>query len=132
MRVTNNNIQTLNDNEVFVFGSNESGKHGAGAAALAYKKFGAVWGKGFGLWGDTFAIPTKDLNIQTLSIDEIRIYVNMFQSIAKDCSDLTFLVTEIGCGLAGYTPKDIAPLFYRSINIENIHLPESFWNILRY
>lgn len=131
MRITPNNITELKDNEIFVFGSNEAGIHGAGAAALAYKKFGAVYLNSFGQMGKSYAIPTKDKNIETLSIGEIEHYVNQFIDYAITWNDSIFLVTEIGCGLAGYTPEIIAPLFSEAVNIENIYLPERFWAILK-
>jgi len=96
---------------VFVFGSNLAGVHGAGAAKYALETQGAVWGQGIGHFGDSYAIPTKDRDIRTLPIDVIRVHVNGFIEYARNCPELTFQVTPIGCGLAGYTPKDIAPLF---------------------
>ncbi len=113
-----------------MFGSNESGIHGAGAASLANKKFGAIFNLGFGSAGQTFAIPTKDWNIQTLPINIIKFYIERFIECAVIDSEHTYLVTEIGCGLAGYKSNDIAPLFEKAKYIENIHLPESFWQIL--
>lgn len=98
---------------VFVFGSNEAGVHGAGAARHALEHHGAVWGYGLG-WGrhlKSFAIPTKDLKIKTLSLDRIRAYVETFIEVAKDNPEETFNVTRIGCGLAGYQDQDIAPMF---------------------
>lgn len=131
MRTTPENIDVLNGSECFVFGSNFSGIHGGGAARLAYDKFGAIWGQGIGLQGDTYAIPTKDYGIKrTLRIDEIKPYVDEFIEYARMTPQNTFLVTQIGCGLAGYEPKDIAPLFKEAKDIHNIHLPESFWTIL--
>lgn len=96
---------------VFCFGSNEAGIHGAGAAAYAYKKEGARWGEGYGRYGNSFAIPTKNRQLQTLSLSWIRGYVEGFKAYAAGQSDLEFKVTQIGCGLAGYEPKDIAPMF---------------------
>lgn len=130
MRVTNNNIGELKENEIFVFGSNTAGIHGAGAALLAYKKFGAKLGVGFGLEGRSFALPSKDNDIKTMPLANIKNYIDMFIQFAKDKSNLTFLVTEIGCGLAGYKPEDVAPLFEKAVEVENIHLPERFWNVL--
>jgi hypothetical protein len=124
VRTTPDNISSLESNEIFVFGSNRKGIHGAGAARLAYKKFGAEWGVDFGSTGRTFAIPTKDLNIKTLPIKDIKLYVELFLSHAKAKKDLIFLVTQIGCGLAGYTPKDIAPLFKGATS--NVILPQVF------
>jgi hypothetical protein len=104
---------------VFVFGSNEAGIHGAGAAKDAYKNHGAQWGKSYGHYGDSFAIPTKDEDIQTLSLYEIGEYVKGFVRYAKGHHRLKFRVTRIGCGLAGYEDKDIAPLFnFAPINCE--------------
>lgn len=110
-------ITYLEENEVFVFGSNESGIHGAGAAKLALK-WGAVWGQAEGLQGKSYAIPTKDKTIQnTLSISEIKLYVDRFIEYTKTRNDLIFLVTEIGCGLAGLRPKEVAPLFKDAIDV---------------
>jgi len=131
MRITPNNIKSLKDNEIFVFGSNESGIHGAGAAKLAKTLWGAIYGKAEGIQGRCYAIPTKNKDIsKTLSVDQIQIYVDNFINFAKCYPTLIFLVTEIGCGLAGLTPKQVAPLFKNSVDIENIYLPESFWKEL--
>tara|TARA_R110000850_G_scaffold34024_1_gene92226 strand:- start:31738 stop:32130 length:393 start_codon:yes stop_codon:yes gene_type:complete len=128
-------ITKLEKNEVFVFGSNESGIHGGGAALQACKSFGAKWNKGFGFhftpMGRTFAIPTKDWNINSLTLDIIELYVYRFIEYTKTRDDLVFLVTEIGCGLAGYTPEDIAPMFEFALNRSNIVLPERFIKILK-
>ncbi|MDR0757478.1 MAG: hypothetical protein LBF85_06515 [Tannerella sp.] len=116
-------IKSLEKDEIFVFGSNLDGFHGGGAAALAMK-WGAVWGQGTGLQGQTYAIPTM-----FDSAAEIKPFADEFMSFAKAHPELTFLVTEIGCGIAGFTPDDIAPLFKPAIdeNIENVYLPESFY-----
>lgn len=119
-------ITKLKKNQVFVFGSNLKGIHGKGAALDAYKKFGATWGRCHGLDGNTYGIPTKDENFQPLSIERIRKYVDNFIEDATNYPEMEFLVTEIGCGLAGYTPRDIAPLFEKAKNIKNIILPENF------
>lgn len=130
MRTTNNNIQKLKKNEIFVFGSNESGKHGKGAAKLAMK-WGAKWNVAEGLQGSTYAIPTKDKSIKnTLKLSEIEKYVDSFVNFATHNVNLTFMVTEIGCGLAGLKPIQIAPLFRDCINVKNIYLPERFWEVL--
>ena len=129
-RITNPNIKNINDNEIFVFGSNLSGIHGGGAARFAMN-FGAIYGNGIGIQGNTYAIPTKSHGIErTLDIDEIESYVSEFLEFAKAHKEYTFLVTEIGCGLAGLIPEDVAPLFVNAINIENVHLPERFWKII--
>lgn len=118
-------ITELQANEVFVFGSNLAGRHGAGAAKQALK-WGAIYGVGVGHRGKTYAIPTKDENIQTLPLYQIKEYVKEFISYAKDRPEI-FLVTAIGCGLAGYQPKDIAPMF-NDVS-KNIVLPKEFTNV---
>ena len=123
-------VQNLEENQIFVFGSNEVGRHGAGAAKTALR-WGAKRGQGIGLQGQTYGIPTKDSSIKTLGLGKIRKYVTEFIEFAQSKHELTFLVTEIGCGLACYKPEDIAPMFEKAINIVNIHLPESFWKILQ-
>lgn len=128
MKYTPENITDLKENEIFVFGSNESGIHGAGAAKLAYDKFGAIWRQGVGLQGKTYAIPTKDYGIKTLDLDEINDYVKEFILFAKQNTNFTFLVTQIGCGLAGYSANEIAPMFRDSP--ENVILPLEFHNVL--
>lgn len=128
MKYTPENITKLEPNEIFVFGSNLAGRHGAGAALLALKKFGAISGQGFGLMGQSFGIATKDERIQTLPLDRIQVQVNKFLRFAENNPEKTFLVTQIGCGLAGYSPRDIAPLFKGVPS--NVVLPENFSEIL--
>ena len=129
-RITPEYIKKLGEKEIFVFGSNQSGRHGAGAAKTALG-WGAAWGQAEGMQGRTYGIPTKDSSVlKTLSIDEIKPYVDRFIEFAKTRPDLSFLVTEIGCGLAGLKPKDVAPLFKAAIDQENIHLPDRFWHKL--
>jgi len=130
MRVTDNYITVLKANEIFVFGSNLAGIHGAGAAKMAHELFGAKWGIGYGLEGQSFALPTKDRQIETLTLTQIKHFVDQFIKFAKRKPQLTFLVTEVGCKLAGYEPHQIAPLFKDAVEVENIHLPERFWNVL--
>lgn len=96
---------------IFVFGSNEAGIHGAGAARHAHKHKGAVWGKGLGHHGDSFAIPTKDKTISSLPLSDINTYVLLFLAYARANPQLEFQVTAIGCGLAGFEAWQIAPLF---------------------
>lgn len=107
---------------VFVFGSNESGVHGAGAAKFAYEKKGARWGKCYGHHGDSFAIPTKDEFIETMPLERIQQYVQGFLAYAKGHRKLTFQVTCIGCGLAGLKHEDIAPMFKNAP--KNCHFDE--------
>mgnify|MGYP000015460820 FL=1 len=125
-RITPNHITELKPNEIFVFGSNLRGYHGGGAARLAMNQWGAVWGQGTGLQGQTYAIPTMQGGIGT-----IRPYIDQFIKFAQNDPERTFLVTEIGCGIAGFRPADIAPLFKNAINIPNIWLPQRFWEILQ-
>lgn len=125
-RITPNHITELKPNEIFVFGSNLQGYHGGGAARLAMNKWGAVWGQGTGLQGQTYAIPTMQGGTET-----IRPYIDQFIKFAQNDPERTFLVTEIGCGIAGFRPADIAPLFKNAINIPNIWLPQRFWEILQ-
>lgn len=99
-------------NDIFVFGSNQAGRHGKGAALFARKHHGAKYGQGYGLQGQSYAIPTKDEHIKTLPLDTIQIYIEDFIKFAKEHPELTFNITKIGCGLAGYKwDKDIRPLF---------------------
>lgn len=100
--------------EIFVFGSNLAGIHGAGAALLAAQRYWARPKVGVGRAGQSYAIPTKDCNIQTLDIETITHYVNEFIDYADDHPDLDFYVTRVGCGLAGYTDEQIAPLFFHA------------------
>lgn len=121
-------ITFLAINEIFVYGANEAGIHGAGAAKDAMN-WGAVYGK-FKFSGKTYGIPTKDSNLGTLPLSKIKFYVDEFLIFATDHPEYAFLVTPIGCGLAGYSEKDIAPLFKRALDMENVDLPESFRNFL--
>ena len=108
-RTTPENINSLAENQIFVFGSNLSGRHGKGAAKTALG-WGAKWGQSKGLQGRTYGIPTKDASIRrTLTIEEIKPFVDEFIEFAKGNDNLIFLVTEIGCGLAGLKPKEVAP-----------------------
>ena len=117
-RFTPEFITELEPNEIFVFGSNLEGMHGGGAAYIAYRKFGAVMGQGVGLQGQSYGIPT----MQGV-VDTIKPYVDEFIDFAKQHQELTFLVTRIGCGIAGFTDGEIAPLFEAAHNIKNIVLP---------
>lgn len=123
-RVSNDRIDHLEENEIFVFGSNASGYHGGGAAAYAMRKFGAVWGQGEGLQGQSYAIPTME------GIAEMSEAIKRFTSFAAEHSELRFLVTRVGCGVAGYSASQIAPLFKECIPLENVALPSDFWDVL--
>jgi len=128
-RITNDHITSLKDNEIFVFGSNTKGRHGKGAAKTA-TKWGAIYGQGVGLQGQTYAIPTKGDNLEVLPIDKIRIFIDEFIDFASKNKNMIFLVTSIGTGLSRYSPIDIAPLFKKSKHILNIHLPKDFWDFI--
>lgn len=118
-------ITELKPNEIFVFGSNLAGAHGGGAARLAYNRFGAIWGQGVGLQGQSYAIPTMQGGVET-----IKPYVDEFIRFAKQHPKFKFLVTRIGCGIAAFTPEEIAPLFKDAIEVKNVILPEDFVEVL--
>ncbi len=124
-RITPRWIDSLKENEIFVFGSNLAGMHGGGAARIARLHFGAVMGQGIGLQGQSYAIPTMQGGVET-----IRPYVDDFIAYAKHHQELHFLVTPIGCGIAGFEAEDIAPLFESAKRMKNISLPESFWEVI--
>lgn len=124
-RISPNIINDLNENEIFVFGSNLEGSHGGGAAAIAARKFGAIWGQGVGLQGQSYAIPTMHGGIPA-----IKPYVDEFIEFAKNNAELDFLVTRIGCGIAGFLEEEIAPLFKNATSVENVYLPDTFWGII--
>ena len=118
-------INSLEKNEIFVFGSNLQGMHGGGAARVALERFGAVWRQGTGLQGQSYAIPTMHGGV-----DVIAPYVNDFIAFAKEHPELKFLVTEIGCGIAGFSVSEMAPLFKEALEVENVYLPERFVEVL--
>ena len=124
-RVSPDMIRNLNAQEIFVFGSNLQGMHGGGAARVAVSKFGAIMGQGVGIQGQSYAIPTMQGGVET-----IQPYVDEFIEFAKAQSEYKFLVTRIGCGIAGFTDSEVAPLFKEALTVENIYLPESFLNEL--
>jgi hypothetical protein len=131
-RITEDRITTLKPNEIFVFGSNTAGRHGAGAAKTAMG-WGAKYGQGEGLQGKTYGIPTVNAAITNkLNVNKIAKYVDTFIQFAKNHPEMIFLVTEIGCGLAGHEVKDMAPLFKEAKDVSNIHLPNKFWRILNH
>lgn len=119
---------------VFVFGSNTGGRHGKGAALAALRKYGAIYGQGEGMQGNSYAIPTKGVHptsgrLYTLSLDIIKLAVLEFIDYADNHPELTFQLTPIGCGLAGYKPEQIAPMFKNApLNVE---LPPEFRAVLR-
>lgn len=120
-RTTPERITSLQPNEIFVFGSNLRGMHGGGTAYIAHQKFGAIMGQGVGLQGQSYAIPTMQGGVET-----IKPYVDDFIEFARMNKKLTFLVTRIGCGIAGFRDEEIAPLFEAAHEVENIVLPEGW------
>lgn len=130
-RITPELVEDLLPGEIFGFGSNLSGNHSKGAAKTAMK-WGAIYGQGIGLQGRTYGIPTKPKSVrQVLPLDKIAVYVHGYTEFARNNPQLTLLTTEIGCGLAKYRPKDIAPLFEDAVHIDNIRLPARFWHKLK-
>ena len=124
-RISPDLITQLKEGEVFVFGSNAQGLHFGGAARVAVNRFGALMGQGEGLQGQSYAIPTME------GLESTRAAVRRFIDYARNHPELTFLVTPIGCGIAGHTPSDIAPMFHSALPLANIWLPESFWEVLK-
>lgn len=121
MRTTLDYITELKPNEVFVLGSNLAGFHGGGAARIAYERFGAEWGVGVGPTGKCYAIPTMQGGVET-----IRPYVDEFIRYAEQHPEQTFLVTRIGCGIAGFSDAQIAPLFASARDLQNVALPKGW------
>lgn len=125
MNYTPENITSLEPDEIFVFGSNLAGIHAGGAARVALERFGAIMGQGVGIQGQSYAIPTMQGGVET-----IKPYVDEFIELASEWDQTTFYVTRIGCGIAGFTDEEIAPLFAEALNLYNIRLPKSFVDIL--
>ena len=125
-RITPGWILHLDENQIFVFGSNTRGIHDGGASFTAVANFGAIVGQAEGPQGKSYAIPTDGA-----SIDEIQNSISRFVLYAKAHPKLTFLVTEIGCGTAGFHPMEIAPLFKDACSIHNIYLPKQFWKHIK-
>lgn len=119
--IASDKIDFLEKDEIFVFGSNLEGKHLGGAAKAAHNRFGAQWGVGVGLTGQTYAIPTMQGGIET-----IKPYVDQFIEYAKEHQENKFLVTRIGCGIAGFKDEEIAQLFMKATSLKNVYLPISF------
>lgn len=122
---TPENIERLGQDDIFVFGSNLQGLHMGGAARVAYEKFGAEWGNGVGIQGQSYAIPTMQGGVET-----IKPYVDDFIKLAREWDQNTFYVTRIGCGIAGFTDEEIAPLFDEAYDLYNVRLPKSFAEII--
>jgi hypothetical protein len=126
-KITPENITRLKPNEIFVFGSNYDGRHGKGAALTALKKFGAKPGHGVGLMGQSYGLATVGHRLKKLGLEAIDLQVHKFLRCAASHPDLEFLVTQVGCGLAGHKVKDIAPMFFKYGITENVSLPECFY-----
>lgn len=124
-KYTPEHITHLEPDDIFVFGSNLHGKHSGGAARVAMHRFGAVWGQGVGLQGQSYAIPTMQGGVET-----IKPYVDQFIEFARECDQNTFYVTRIGCGIAGFKDEEIAPLFDEAYDLYNVRLPQSFAAII--
>lgn len=122
--ITPSQVNVLADEEIFVFGSNFQGAHMGGAARVAKEKYGAVWGIGEGLQGKSYAIPTME------GLENLAPAVQRFTSFARQHRELKFFVTAIGCGIAGYQPEEIAPMFLDAAYLPNVYLPLSFWKVL--
>lgn len=119
-------ITELKANEIFVFGSNLQGSHGGGAALAAYRKFGAIWGQGVGLQGQSYGIPTMHGGVEV-----IKPYVDEFIRFAEANPQMKFLVTRIGCGIAGFSVAEMAPLFRNAIEVGNVILPKDFVEVIQ-
>ena len=118
--------------EIFVFGSNLAGRHGKGAALCALQEHGAIYGQGWGPQGSSYAIPTKDENLKPLTLNEIKVCIAEFLDHAEDMLGCGYIfnVTPIGCGLAGYKPEQIAPMFKDALSLPNVKLPKEFLDVL--
>ena len=122
---TPEHITVLAADEIFVFGSNLGGNHDGGAARVALQKFGAIYGQGVGLQGQSYGIPTMQGGVETIAP-----YVNQFIEFAEAHPEYFFYVTRVGCGIAGFTDREIAPLFKKALNLKNVCLPETFVKLL--
>ena len=123
-RITPDLITALKPGEIFVFGSNAQGMHAGGAARFALEHFGAEWGVGEGLQGRSYAIPTME------GLDSLKFAVDRFIAFAGQHPEYKFLVTPIGCGIAGYRESQIGPMFEHAATLPNVCLPASFWAVL--
>ena len=127
MRITPDFIEELTPGQIFVFGSDEDGRHDGGAARIALERFGAVYGQGRGLQGQSYAIPTMGKSLASIgrTVDE-------FIWFADAHPEMNFLVTRIGCGIAGFRDEEIAPFFATAVGLPNVYLPASFWKVISY
>jgi hypothetical protein len=129
-KITPTNITKLKRNEIFVFGSNLLGNHAGGAALLAVQSFGALNGYPIGIQGQSYAIPTLTESMSKVMLPDLQIYIDSFLKYATETPKKKFLVTEIGCGIAGFTQTEIAPLFKSALDLSNVYLPQSFIDII--
>lgn len=123
-------IDRLLPGQIFVFGSNALGYHTGGASRMAYKRFGAIWGQAEGLQGQSYAIPV-DFGKMNITTPDIKKYIDRFISFAKEHEELFFMVTRIGCGVAGYRDEEIAPFFKDAFDMKNVCLPKSFVDAIK-
>ncbi len=123
-RITPSKVNQLGKGEIFVFGSNFEGRHLSGAAHAAKERYGAIWGAGEGLQGQSYAIPTME------GLENLRSAVERFTSFARQHTELRFYVTAIGCGIAGHSPEDVAPMFLGAAFLKNVNLPLTFWKVI--
>lgn len=129
IRYTPDYIDSLLPGQVFVFGSNTLGYHTGGASATARKKFGAIWGQAEGLQGQSYAIPV-DYGKNVRKDEDVKAGVERFVDFAKEHTDFVFLVTRVGCGIAGYKDEEMALFFKETLTLKNVHLPKSFVDLL--
>lgn len=125
-------ITNLKSHEIFVFGSNMQGEHVGGAAKIAYEKFGADWGLEEGESGQTYAIPTVDFTSDDrMELEDIKVFVQRFIEHVKVNQNKKYIVTAIGCGIAGFEYSEIAPMFSECLFIGNVSLPKEFWDNIK-
>jgi hypothetical protein len=130
-KITPHLISSLNENEILVFESNTIGKHDRGTAKLAVE-FGAKWGQGIGLVGNTYAIPIKGSDLKrNLTLQQIEGHINKFIEFAKKRKDLFFIVTSIGSDFKSYSSKEIAPFFIETLELENVSLPSEWYKFFK-
>ena len=131
-KLTSEEITKLAPHEIFVFGSNLQGQHVGGAAKIAYEKFGAEWGMEEGETGKTYAIPTVDFTTESqMELEDIKMFVHRFIEHVKVNANKKYIVTAIGCGIAGFKPSEIAPMFSECLFIGNVSLPKTFWDNIK-
>lgn len=128
IRITTDPTYHLNPDEILVYGSNRAGRNGKGAALTAHRRFGAAMGVGKGRTGQCYALPTKGFYLEVLPLKEIKVEVDDLKVYVIEHPELTFKITAVGTGLAGYSIEQIAPLFIDFINLQNVHFPIEFWD----